>query len=130
MVMRPKSSATVVVALPSMCVVSSTSTPVSVSSSSVRNGWISLTAPTSVVLPTPNPPAMTILYAVGISGSDSSNSIDDRLEDVVVRQRRNRWGYAVADQSPLGQVGQQHPDDPDGQFQAGGDVHDRLRRLA
>src|ERR1700751_2538678 len=38
------------------------STPVeaSVSIASVRNGRISGTAPTNVVLPTPNPPAMTI----------------------------------------------------------------------
>src|SRR5689334_22303467 len=128
--MRPKSSATVVVDLPSTWVVSSTPTPVSVSSSSVRNGWISLTAPTSVVLPTPNPPAITILYAAGIGASESSYSIDDRPESVVVRQRRRRGGYAIAEQSPLGQLGEQHSDHSDGEFQPGGDVHNGLRRLA
>ncbi len=36
-----------------------------VSSSSVLSGAISLTAPTKVVLPTPNPPATRIFSAVG-----------------------------------------------------------------
>ena len=54
-VMRPKSMATVVVVLASTPAVSSTGRPASVSGSSVRSGRISLTAPTSVVLPTPNP---------------------------------------------------------------------------
>lgn len=58
---RPKSIATVVVRLSG--VASSASTPVeaSVSIASVRSGMISDTAPTNVVLPAPNPPAITIL---------------------------------------------------------------------
>ena len=65
MVMRPKSIATVVVVLPSTPDRSSMPTPGSVSTSSVRSGRVSLTAPTMVVLPTPKPPATRILIAVG-----------------------------------------------------------------
>jgi hypothetical protein len=60
MVMRPKSIAAVVVTFWSTPSVSSTDWPASLSSSSVGNGLFSLTAPTSVVLPTPNPPATSI----------------------------------------------------------------------
>ena len=66
MVIRPKSIATVVVVLPSTPEMSSVPTPASVSTSSVCSGRISLTAPTSVVLPTPKPPAMRIFSASGI----------------------------------------------------------------
>src|ERR1700760_3869118 len=62
--MRPKSSATVVWVLPSTPVTSSTPTLASVRISSVVSGGISLTAPTSVVLPVPKPPATTILTDV------------------------------------------------------------------
>jgi hypothetical protein len=55
--------ATVVVVLPSTPAVLSVRRLPSVSGSSVRSGLISLTAPTSVVLPTPNPPASRILIA-------------------------------------------------------------------
>src|SRR3954447_24065552 len=64
MVMRPKSIATVVVVLPGTSLVSSTSTPAEVMIASVVSGVISETDPTSVVLPTPNPPAMTIFAEV------------------------------------------------------------------
>ena len=61
---RPKSIATVVVVLPGTCRVSSTPTPAEVMIASVVSGVISDTDPTSVVLPTPNPPAMTIFADV------------------------------------------------------------------
>jgi hypothetical protein len=67
MVIRPKSMATVVVVLCSTPEVSSTSSPSTDRVSSVRSGSISLTAPTSVVLPAPNPPATTIFTAVGMA---------------------------------------------------------------
>ena len=69
MVMRPKSMATVVVIFWSTPSVSSTDWPASLSSSSVRSGRISLTAPTRVVLPTPKPPATSIFSAraVGVA---------------------------------------------------------------
>jgi hypothetical protein len=73
MVIRPKSMATVVVSL--AATPSSESTPAlrALSVSSVRSGRISLTAPTSVVLPAPNPPAMRILMVTGMRGSSRSD---------------------------------------------------------
>ena len=61
---RPKSIATVVVVLPGTCRVSSTPTPADVMMASVVSGVISETDPTKVVLPTPNPPAITIFADV------------------------------------------------------------------
>ena len=61
---RPKSIATVVVVLFGVCERSSTPALASVMTASVVSGSISETAPTSVVLPTPNPPAMTIFAEV------------------------------------------------------------------
>lgn len=70
--MRPKSIATVVSTLFSMPSRWSVAALTVVSSSSVLSGAISLTAPTKVVLPTPNPPATRILSAVG-KGSELSS---------------------------------------------------------
>src|SRR4051794_25164364 len=64
MLIRPKSMATVVVIFPGTCRLSSTPTPAEVMMASVVSGVISETEPTSVVLPTPNPPAMTIFADV------------------------------------------------------------------
>src|SRR5581483_5187311 len=65
-VMRPKSSATVVVlfAVPSR--VRSISAVTSVSAASVVRGVISEMEPTKVVFPTPKPPATTILTGNGV----------------------------------------------------------------
>jgi len=62
---RPKSIATVVVVFSRTSPVSSMPMLRLVSGSSVRNGLISLMAPTSVVLPTPKPPAMRIFAVDG-----------------------------------------------------------------
>src|SRR5690242_7738063 len=62
--MRPKSIATVVVTWPGTARVSSTPSPAEVMIASVVSGVISDTEPTSVVLPTPKPPAMTIFADV------------------------------------------------------------------
>src|SRR4029450_8332820 len=64
MLMRPKSIATVVVVLPGTCRLSSTPTPADVLIAPVLSGVISETDPTSVVFPTPKPPAMTIFADV------------------------------------------------------------------
>src|SRR5690606_29350326 len=53
--------ATVVVALVGTASRSSTPSDSLVTRASVRSGWISETDPTKVVLPTPKPPAITIL---------------------------------------------------------------------
>src|SRR5689334_20939912 len=62
--MRPKSIATVVVDLSGTCDRSSTSVLATVMTASVVSGVISDTEPTKVVLPTPKPPATTILTDV------------------------------------------------------------------
>src|ERR1700742_4015344 len=62
--MRPKSMATVVVVLSPVWVRSSMPAEALVMTASVRSGLISETAPTNVVLPTPNPPATTIFALV------------------------------------------------------------------
>src|ERR1700753_2126980 len=72
--MRPKSSATVVVAFDSTPDRSSTPSLLSLISSSVDIGAISLTEPTMVVLPTPNPPAMRIFADVIFGGAMVSES--------------------------------------------------------
>src|SRR4029453_2975206 len=84
MLIRPKSIATVVVVLPGTCRLSSTPTPAEVMIASVVNGVISETDPTSVVLPTPNPPAITIFAdvtrpAVGRRDSEPSKSTQPPL---------------------------------------------------
>src|ERR1039457_3320653 len=89
---RPKSIATVVVVFASAPAVRSMRKLAAEIVSSVRSGLISLTAPTSVVLPTPNPPASKILmarYGGGLAGSTSAGSqapqsIKDLPERVLV----------------------------------------------
>jgi hypothetical protein len=73
-VIRPKSMATVVVVLSGSLDRSSMPTLAEVMTASVVRGVISETAPTRVVLPTPKPPATTILTACGAGelGSDLS----------------------------------------------------------
>jgi hypothetical protein len=69
-VIRPKSIATVVVDLSGTWDKSSTSELATVITASVVSGVISDTEPTNVVLPTPNPPATTILTDVMADASD------------------------------------------------------------
>src|SRR5690606_27330427 len=125
MVMRPKSIATVVVVLVSTPSVSSTPTPRSDSTSSVRSGLISLIDPTRVVLPTPNPPAMRILSATG--SSESTESIDHFLENALTRARSGRGGGRYRDEALVTQVAQQDADDSDWQVELDGHVGHRDR---
>ena len=71
-VMRPKSIATVVVVLPATPRRSSRPAPALDSRSSVSSGRTSLIALTSVVFPTPKPPAMRILCAASSWASAAS----------------------------------------------------------
>src|ERR1044071_9326155 len=84
--MRPKSIATVVVFLPATAVVSSTSTEAIVIIASVVSGRISETEPTIVVLPTPKPPATTILAEV------ARGLVMSMLIPPSQRQRRVQFG--------------------------------------
>src|SRR5882724_5698729 len=111
-VMRPKSSATVVVVLCGRMLLSSTPTETSVIAASVTSGSISEIAPTNVVLPTPKPPLTTIFTAVGTLPTVGSfgrlelaDKVVDPLNDV---QGQFGWladgdevvGYQVGDQDP------------------------------
>src|SRR3954447_16783092 len=110
MVMRPKSMATVVVVFCSTPLRSSTGSPAALRVSSVRSGFISLTAPTRVVLPTPKPPATSILSATGARPepgfpcSERSKAIDHLAQYPLVRQLRRWYGAADEDELRLHQV--------------------------
>src|ERR1700680_3631138 len=91
-VIRPKSIATVVVVLSGTWERSSTLSLAEVITASVVSGVISETDPTKVVLPTPKPPATTILTDViaasrGLShgGSDLAKFTEYPFEQVKVR---------------------------------------------
>src|SRR3954467_12997930 len=131
MLIRPKSIATVVVVLPGTCRVSSTPTPAEVMIASVVNGVISETEPTSVVLPTPNPPAMTIFADVtrpvderwGVM-SEPPKSTQHPLQQfrshrVVVVERRR---LVDGDQSVRRHVRDQHSRDTERQLHTCGDL--------
>src|SRR5258708_3744022 len=116
-VIRPKSSATVVVVLRSTPVRLSTGVPAALSSSSVDSGRISLTEPTRVVLPTPKPPAMSTLRATGRTclssvSSEAAKAIHDLLEDAAVGQPgpRARVVHVVGGPpAPAAEGGPGHP---------------------
>src|SRR5215472_17856422 len=129
-VIRPKSMATVVVDFCSTPYSESTSSLRSLSVSSVRSGRISLTEPTSVVLPAPKPPAMRILRAVrtgsAVPRSDSSKAIDNLLEDLEIAEAGGLRAVN-RDDAALAQVRDENPDHAHGQVQVGREVDDRSR---
>src|SRR5215216_3797459 len=132
--MRPKSMATVVVVLPSTPNVSSTPTLFSVSSSSVRSGLISLIEPTSVVLPAPKPPAISILIAVGTPSSanirsEGAEATDHRPEYRLVGVGRTAR-FARQDEAAVEQVAEEDSHDADRQVEVRGDLRNRRRTLA
>src|ERR671939_1761453 len=122
MLIRPKSIATVVVVLPGTGRLSSTPTPADVMIASVVRGVISETDPTSVVLPTPNPPAMTIFAdvtrpAVGRRAmSEPAKSTQHPFQQfrthriVLVLQRRR---LVNCHQAVVRHVGDDHPSHPE-----------------
>src|SRR5690606_36356915 len=155
MVMRPKSKATVVVDLPGAPVGSSMPTPASVMVASVSSGRISLTERTIVVLPTPNPPTMTIFrpwLAVPSNGASARNGAGDGggedgeseiavdgLETAESNKHLLEGGgienqvvaeapgswMSHGDLARRQQVGEQHRGDADRQPQLGRDLHHR-----
>src|ERR1700733_806321 len=111
MVIRPKSMATVVDVLPSTG--SSTPMPARLSASSVCSGCTSLTAPTSVVLPAPNPPATTILNAASTLSAETSEcteTMQHLLQQFGARLITWAQGRHHGDPTPLDEVGQQDAD--------------------
>src|SRR5215471_10603001 len=80
MVIRPKSSATVVMVL-SSANASSTPAAASVIAASVYSGSISEMAPTKVVFPTPNPPLTTSFTVVtGATRSENTDTFNDPFQ--------------------------------------------------
>src|SRR4051795_6486302 len=115
--MRPKSMATVVETFVEGTGTSSMPMPALVMSASVRSGAISDTAPTNVVLPTPNPPATTIFADVVDRRTVSFELL--KSTEHPFKQCHGRLsarglvaaGLVDLDQSGLGQVGHEDPDD-------------------
>src|SRR5690348_16372769 len=110
--MRPKSSATVVVALRSTPSVMSTFTPVSLSGSSVRSGRISVTEPTSVVLPAPKPPATRSWMVTGTSDGprarlEPPEAIAHPPGNLGIGQWGGRGGVVHVDEPAGPQVGEE-----------------------
>src|SRR5262245_42481925 len=116
--MRPKSIATVVVVFGDMPAGSSKPSPTAVMAASVVTGGISDTAPTSVVLPTPKPPATTIFTGIGTtrrapaSGLEGDDAIDQPPDEGDVVARRDRGGRHV-EQAVAGEVADEHEGDAD-----------------
>src|SRR6202023_3073074 len=111
--MRPKSMATVVVALFSTPCRSSWLTLTLVSASSERSGRTSLIALTSVVLPTPNPPAMRILNAArgpSAPGSESLEAMQHLPQQLGAGLLARRAALQHLDTALLDEVSQEHPD--------------------
>src|SRR4051812_21817020 len=136
MEIRPKSIATVVVVFPGTCRVSSTPTPADVMIASVVSGVISETEPTSVVLPTPNPPAMTIFAdvtrpAIGrCDMSEPAKSTQHPLQQFsahrVIRVfQRSRLVHR--DKAFCGHVGDENPGHSEGKLQPRRDFRERLQ---
>ncbi len=97
---------------------SSTPAEASVITASVVSGKISDTAPTNVVLPTPNPPATTIFVEVR-PALEPAKSTEHPFEQVEVRLSRVQRRLVHADQAFGRHVGDQHPDHPEGLVQEG-----------
>src|SRR5882757_1140185 len=129
--MRPKSIATVVVVLSGACVRSSIPADAEVITASVRSGLISDTAPTNVVLPTPNPPATTIFAEVvaRVGPLELPKSTEHPFKQChiwLAACRGIATGLVDRHQSRLGQVGNEDPDHTERDGQQRGDLRDRL----
>src|SRR3954447_20287244 len=121
--------ATVVVDLAGVWARSSTPTDSLVTRASVRSGTISETEPTKVVLPTPNPPAMTIFVDAAArltpgEALESTESTEGPFEEVkafVVGGVLGQ-GRLYVDVPLLHQVAEQHSHDTDGRLDQSRDL--------
>src|SRR5689334_17556782 len=138
MVTRPKSIATVVVVFSVPGSSLSIWVAAAVIHDSVLIGGISEMAPTAVVLPTPNPPAMTILAEVIDRCCGTSGELEEAGTKSLQKCDVVGWAYiggsvVVQDQLVgLEQVADQHPGHAERQAAVGGQLGDRahgLRRL-
>src|SRR5215469_6870687 len=127
--------ATVVVTFPGTCRVSSTPSPAEVMMASVVSGVISETEPTSVVLPTPNPPAMTIFADVTRpwpgrdAMSEPAKSTEYPLQQFCAHRivAVEGGGLVHRDHAVGGHVGDQNPGHPERQLHPCGDLSERLQ---
>src|SRR6185436_15240416 len=136
-VIRPKSMATVVVVLPGTVAMLSTVSPAEVISASVVSGVISEMAPTSVVLPTPNPPATTILADVirllarPRCWSKSVKSNENPFEDVDAVGDVAAFRHVVENEHVRADhVGDQDAHHAQREAEVRGDLGQRLRAVA
>src|SRR5262245_14995492 len=133
MVSRPKSIATVVVVFVPTPVRSSVPTLARVRASSVCSGRTSLIAPTSVVLPTPNPPAIRILKgAKGMSAgsSEGAEPMQDLLQQGGTGLRACGPWRTYGDPALRGEVSEKDADRPEREPRGGCHVGGRRRRPA
>src|SRR6476659_8095456 len=128
-VIRPKSMATVVVALVGTASRSSTPSDSLVTNASVRSGLISDTEPTRVVFPTPKPPATTIFVeAVARPGLERAKSTEgpfDQIQTLVSRRAVGQGGL-YPHKALFHEIAQQHADHADRHRHGGRDLGDRL----
>src|SRR5690349_1004289 len=127
MVIRPKSSATVVVSLASTPARSSTCAPGALSGSSVRSGRISVTEPTSVVLPAPKPPATRSLMVTGTSDGplarlEPAEAIGHLPENLWIGQLSGWSGVVHGDEPARPEVGEEDLDHVERQVEVGREV--------
>src|SRR5262245_40052023 len=109
---------------------SSIPTAASVIGASVVSGSISEIAPTNVVLPTPNPPLMTIFTVAGRDRDWSKSEGPDTVSDPFDHVDSDSAGVLNRDVSRRSQIGNQHSRHPQRHRQRNGDLGDRTRRLA
>src|SRR5690242_10374388 len=131
-VTRPKSMATVVVVLSGTCDRSSTPALAAVITASVVSGVISETDPTKVVLPTPKPPATTILTDVIAAspgllrrGLELAKSTEHPFEQVKVRASLRVIKLVDPDQALHRHVGDEDPGHAQGHPEHGGNLSHR-----
>src|SRR6188508_1510828 len=99
---------------------------------SERSGSISEMALTKVDLPTPNPPATTILTGIfpplaGMRGSEVADTVEDPFEEACERLLLLR---GVQHHCTVGdEIGDEHAGHADRDLESGGDLDQRHRRL-
>src|SRR3954470_6633684 len=128
--MRPKSMATVVVALVGTASRSSTPSDSLVTRASVRSGLISETEPTRVVLPTPKPPATTIFVEAvarppALERAKSTEGPFNEIQSLVTRRAVVQGGL-YPHVALLDEVAQQDAYDADRHRHGRRDLGDRL----
>src|SRR6478609_7191643 len=130
-VMRPKSSAAVVSTLSGVSVATSTPTPTSVIAASVVSGSISEIEPTVVVLPTPKPPAMTTLSAMGAGArSEATDTLQQSFEDADAFVELGARSRADGEGPLGGEVADEDPHHAEVELEDRRDLDDRVRFLA